>query len=335
MGYHAGSDYEAKRVLTKHPLFYCEYFIMELEVSNAVNTRTKQLIAVGAMAAVIGCEVALVSAWKVPEVEGVWKDVHSSLCIEFYGDGTYEDTLYGVRLPYFVQGDTLLLENLDGTSTAAHLSKTLQGRTKVLLNGVEREFVPFSGTIPEESHAESTIDCTTYSLMSAAVESCTLKLYANNIYELKMPLESSEGTYLESANEVVLVTSEGLKDIWKKWENGLASTVLDTSLQATVLKENVLQDRGYALSGSVFDTYSETSYNFYEDGTVTVTASNGRALDFFYHADSSGLVTLSDMAGLSATLQLWYDDSEGVIYSHVFLLDSWAQFLSQGGAHAN
>lgn len=294
---------------------------------------SKPLVLLGAAVLVCaGSSAYMITKCGTPEPRGTWRDVNDkSYYIQFLEDSTYKESTYGRQMPYRVSGDHVVFECLDGTTTTSALTSNFGKRVAVLMNGVERVMEP-TKEVPkfDTHHSEASELLAKYKLMQGWEGAPVLNLYNDSSFVLDGLEEPCEGKYSIGEDGLTLYYGDG-DETWRSWANGFVAERVETSLHYEVVKANPIDDRGLKLDGTVYIPESCVTYNFLPNNTVTRTSNTGEKVDFVYFADTTGLITMSDLVGQGVRDYLWLDVTNGDVYRYVYKNDEWFQYIKDLG----
>ena len=287
--------------------------------------------------AVFAVAVLLFLSIKEPTVTGHWQDVDDDdYFMIFSSDGTYRESTYNTQLAYSVYGDTLILNDMAGHEATTYLHKNLGGKMTVSLYGKTRVLQPMDGKAKissvDTSKAGAVVGA--YQLVSGCSEDVSLRLYDQFVYKLNIGDTTHTGRFARSTDGTLLLHIPG-DELWveclKPYDYGYVFGEMEAELDSESVKLNAIEDRGTVLIGDVKDTFSDTVYYFTRDNHVVMTPSGKSAMECNYFVDSSGIITITDSAGLGISDTMYYSQTTGKVYRYVFGRDEWFEFLSNVG----
>lgn len=286
--------------------------------------------------AVIGGSAFCISKITTAEAQGVWKAKDSDYYIVFEGENTYRETLYNMSCPYTLESDVLTLYDVLGRAYSTRLTDNYGGHAVISL--YDETFIMSDTEMPP---AFSQIDqenlppvINTFTLKGGLSSTFSLQLCEEQVFCRVMDGVADYGKWaLADDMSLILFSPDKGTEILEVTAEGYVFTRMYSDLQISVVKSNAIEPRGYLLNGTVTDSDSDTRYTFYTDNTVQREAEDGTSVAFFYFVDMNGLITLTDVAGLSVYDYLFLDIESQTIYRYVLERDSWFYFVSGiGGA---
>lgn len=270
--------------------------------------------------------------FKAPNLTGTWKDIAEPYYVVFNEDGTYVESSYNIPLRYSVSDRKLVLYNANATTTTTtDLVKSFNGRVKVSINGVER-ILQKVNTAPDLFDWEIELSdkpVETYTLDNSYDFDYTLSFYEDNIFCITLDADKVLGKYAVGAEGNVYLYVDGdLYGVLDRWDSGFSFNKMDSQLNVSTVRENLFEDKGFLLSGSVFDQATGTLYEFSTDNIVLRRDSTGNSIELFYFVDMSGIIRLTDIAGLGVEDFLYYNQENGDLYRFVLQKDGWTEYLN-------
>lgn len=300
-----------------------------------MGTKIKILFTVALLAA-IGALGAAATNIGVPETLGVWWEEDGDFYLVFNKDGTYQDSVYGIRCPYEVHGDTLVLYDVLGRTTTAELQSNLGRHVAVHLNGQTHVLSPNRGKdqlhFPDPEPSDTAVSA--YRMLNEFGSKYTLRLYDNMVFSAAFAAGTVTGFYAINSDDTLVLFTESGTDYMPSWGNGFAFGSLSNTLTYSVLQANVLEARGLLITGEVIDNDTGVTFAFKDDNTVLVDSDVAGVVEYSYFASPDGLITITDMAGLSIHDYLYYEVETGRVYRYVWETDSWYSYLAGGGGVA-
>lgn len=264
------------------------------------------------IAIIVGLSVAIFKFDK--SITGTWRSESSGIIIQF--DDNWCDNIYTSSKEFYIQKETIELEMPDGStqSTGYNIS---DGVLKLdIFDGQEfyrLNDIPVGKYKPQhiyKSQFKSTTSLDAITLYS----DCTAEHSGVDSIS-KYFLRGNTITFLDEDENIVFTAF-----ISNDKYIGLRKT--DASISSiTEHKVNAIKSEGYRLDCQIINKESNEAYVFTLDGVCTYLAADSTVTSGFYSVNSEGLIETEWNTFL-------LDLESNSIYSDVFILGSWNEFLN-------
>lgn len=296
----------------------------------------------GAMLGIILAAACITLGFKEMNPVGVFESVKGEepFYIEFFEDGTYRDSDYNMKRPFIRKGAGVTMYDAAGEATYFDVVKTYDERFVVHLNGHTHVMhrSKDAGVFFDWDNAEQntyTQECLYAYASGGDVKSgFTVKLYTDDLFLMNTSDGRVFGKYAVTSDDswLLLFTSSTADPIKiKKWDGGLALSPMTTCLTSETVKENAVTDKGFSLTGSVYDEETGVSYDFTTSNLVERKVPGAANVEMLYFVNLSGAVTMVDSAGAGTRDVMWYDVDNNLMYRHILENDKWYEYLNNAG----
>lgn len=283
------------------------------------------------------------------DLTGTWEDVEDdSYRVQFTGQDTYKDTLYGITLSCTeLEDNVLLYASPAGDMYFVPVSWTWGGNPVLEIGGMHRELRRVSDSDITAVYKDIDVNNLTseYTLKSQLGVQSSLRVDDQNNAEFELNFgEPNEDNVNAISGKSAISTVSNLltfyyedgseSEEFRLSDSGSYISSLPLSVDGTISAEvsysnpSLSQENGYTLDGTVFYPDGSIFYKFSSDGICTKEMYTGSSLEYSYYVDTDGLITLAAKGGNGSYDYMYYDHTTNTVYRLVYQRNSWQDYLS-------